>query len=153
MTTGDILHQAHQQAVFFREIVNDRRDLLLSQRDERLKPALAADQTVLGLAPRAVDAGYLDGLLETDLLDAVDDLEKLLSVALPGIEDLDPVDRDKFDREAIARTHHRATSEMSARSAMAKKNSSVSNRKASNVRPLSSASRRRFMSSTGSGRR
>ena len=46
----DILDQAHEQAVFFGEVGNDRWDLFLSQRDERLEPALAVDQPVLGVA-------------------------------------------------------------------------------------------------------
>ena len=70
--------------------------------------------------------GSVDGLFETDLPYAVDDLEKLLLVALPGIEDPDPVDPDKLDCDAVATAGHGATSEMRALSAMAKKKSSVS---------------------------
>ena len=48
---------------------------------------------------------------------------------------------------------HSAISVIWARSAMAKKRSRVSNRKASSIRPFSSASPRRFVSRTASGRR
>ena len=152
VSPGDILHQAHDQAVLFRKFGDNRRDFRLTKGNERLEPALAVDQVIGGIAVRPRDSAYLDGLLQPNLVDVFDHFPEFLPIPHPRIEDRDPVDGDRLHRDAGGFARHAARSEMRARSAMAKKNASVSNRKASSIKPLSSARRMRFVRKTDSGR-
>ena len=91
LTSRHVLHQAEDEAALFRKLRHDRRNRRLPERDEGLDPPLAVDQVVGGFAVGAVHPTHLDRLLEPDVGDAVDDLEKLPLVPEARVEDCDPI--------------------------------------------------------------
>ena len=140
LAAGDVLDHAAQKAFGLARIHDDGRDVGFPKGDISLHPALTADQTI-GRSRRFIDPGDRDRLFQPDLADTVHERAKGLFRAFARIFHGDGGNRDHLHFVPhLDFAHHGATSETGTRLAMSKKKSSVSNRKASSIRPFSSAS-------------
>jgi hypothetical protein len=94
VAASQILNQAHHIAVLLRGLDDNRRDLALSQGDERFEPSLSTDEVVPRLGPVPADRGRF---FETEMSYTGDQLMEYPSVAGSRIEHGDRVDRDHLD--------------------------------------------------------
>jgi hypothetical protein len=94
VTPSQVFHQAHHVAVLLGGFDDDRRDLALSQGDERFKAPLPTDEVVPAFGPSAADG---DRLFEAEVSNAGDQLVEDPFVAGSRIEHGDPIDWDHLD--------------------------------------------------------
>ena len=94
MTASQVLDQAHHVAVLFRRFDDDRRDLVLPQRDKRFQASLPTDEIVAGIGCSTADR---DRLFEPEVSDAGNQLMEDPPVAGSRIEHGDRVDRNHLD--------------------------------------------------------
>jgi len=94
---GEVLDQAHQVAVGFRGVDDDRRDHRLVEDLIGLEPALTADQIVARTVVVGAADGHGDRPLQSECGDVVDDLGEGLLAAAARVEHADPMHRDRPD--------------------------------------------------------
>src|SRR5690349_15932947 len=94
LSPGQILDQAHYEAVLLGSRNHHRGDLGLAESDERLESALTAHEVVSRLA---LPLGHRDRLLESKTLNARHKLAEDALVARSGIEHGDLINRNHSD--------------------------------------------------------
>ena len=118
LAPGDVLDQAHQHAVLFAGLDDDRRNLVLPERLVGFETTLTADQIVPLLAVGSAPGGHRDRSLETEAGNVGDDIAKDTLVALARVGDVHLSDRGHAHR---LRVRHQAATGRPTRSAMPKK--------------------------------
>src|SRR6202040_1369834 len=138
LTTSEVFHQAHDQAILDVGIDDESRNFVLAQRLVGFEPSLTAHE-VVAWTVRVGPAGDSYRLLQPKFAHVRNDFLEDFLVADSRIDHGDAINGNHFNGLGFLGSLH-ATSIISARAVKPKNASSVSKRLASSNTPLSSAS-------------
>src|SRR4026207_924560 len=97
LSSGEVLNQAHDGAIFGARVNNEGRNLCLTKLLIGLEPTLATDQ-VVSWSIRIMVLGNHDGSLQANLFNVCSDFLEDFLVSDSRIDHGDPIDRDHFDQ-------------------------------------------------------